>query len=81
MASGIARSLGRIFFVHRKPGRFSPKSLMLFPKRGPKFSTLTPQQKKISEAGKSCAQKMRDAGTATARRTAAGDCIRAYFKK
>jgi len=52
--SAAARKFPNIFYIHRKPGKSSPKSLMFFAKKGPKFSTLTPQQKKIKEAGQYC---------------------------
>lgn len=75
----------RVFYVHRKPGRFSPKSMMLFPKAGPTFSKLTPQQLKIKEAGIKCGAEIRGkftgAGKVKERRAAMGACIRKAFGK
>jgi len=80
-----SRQFPKIFYQHRKPGKSSPKSLMFFPKRGPKFSKLTPQQMKIRDAGKKCGSEIRGKfkgpGQVDARRKAMGDCIRAQFGK
>lgn len=77
------QGLGRIFLQHRKPGRFSPKSYMMFFKAGPTFSTLTPQQVKVKNAGISCGASIRGrfvgSGQVRARREAMGSCIRRAF--
>lgn len=73
----------RVFYVSRKPGRFSPKSRMVFPKAGPSFSTLTPQQRKVKEAGIACGHEIRGKytgpGGVKQRRAAMGACIRSKF--
>jgi len=84
IASGmIARD--RMFVAKRRPGRFSPKSPLLFIKAGPKFPVLTPQQKKVSEAGKACGAEIRGKYTGSAkvaeRRAAMAACIRKKFGK
>jgi len=72
-----------VFYVSRKPGRFSPKSKMLFPKVGPTFSKLTPQQEKIKEAAIACGAEIRGkykgAANVQARREAMAKCIREKF--
>lgn len=67
-----------IFYVHRQPGRFSPKSFMYYSKVGPHFTTLTPQQKKVAEAGRACKDRMIGKPTKERRREA-GKCIREQF--
>jgi len=85
IASGVYKGRDRFFMTSRKSGRFSPKSGLIFIKAGPKFSQLTPQQKKVSEAGKACGAEIRGkfsgAGQVKARRTAMGACIRKRFGK
>lgn len=75
----------KVFYQHRKPGKSSPKSLMFFPKSGPKFSKLTAQQKAVRDAGKKCGTLIRGAFPGSAgvkdRRTAMGACIRQEFGK
>lgn len=72
-----------IFYVHRKPGRFSPLSFMLFSKAGPTYPTPTAQQKKVAEAGRACGAQIRGkyvgSGQVAARRKAMGECIRGKF--
>ena len=73
----------RFFSTTRKPGRFSPKSGLIFIKAGPKFTKLTPQQEKISAAGKACGAEIRGKYPGSAkvkeRRAAMADCIRKKF--
>ena len=73
----------RFFASTRKPGRFSPKSGLIFIKAGPKFSTPTAQQKKIAAAGKACGDEIRGkypgSGKVKERREAMGKCIRSKF--
>lgn len=73
----------RFFATTRRPGRFSPKSALIFIKAGPKFTTMTPQQKKISDAGKKCGAEIRGEYPGSAnvakRRAAMGECIRKEF--
>jgi len=75
--------LGRVFLIHRKPGRFSPKSYMMFFKSGPTFTRLTPQQMKVKAAGIQCGGEIRGkypgSGGVNARRAAMGNCIRRIF--
>jgi len=74
-----------LFLMTRKPGRFSPKSKMLFIKSGPKYTELTPQQKKIAEAGRVCGAEIRGKfkgkENVEARRKAMAECIRRQFGK
>jgi len=81
MPRGKAEEMGfeRVFYVHRKPGKFSPKSKMLFPKVGPHFTQLTSQQKKIAEAGRKCGAEVRGIKDVYERRRKMGECIRKYF--
>jgi len=44
----------RLFIRKRKPGRFSPKSKLLWIQAGAKYPEKTPQQVKISKIGKAC---------------------------
>ena len=75
----------RFFAATRKPGRFSPKSGLIFIKAGPKFTHLTPQQEKVSAAGEFCgaAVKGHFEGSANVktRRNAMAACIRSQFGK
>jgi hypothetical protein len=75
----------RFFALSRKPGRFSPKSGLIFVKAGPKFTKLTSQQEKISEAGKYCGSlidgRYEGAGNVKDRRAAMAACIRHKFGK
>ena len=75
----------RFFVSTTKPGRFSPKSGLIFIKAGPKFSKMTPQQVKISNAGKKCGAEIRGKYPGSAkvadRRKAMGECIRKEFGK
>jgi hypothetical protein len=77
------QGLGRVFLVHRKAGRFSPKSYMMFFKAGPTFTTLTPQQVRVKQAGIKCGAQIRGqykgSGNVQARRDAMGACIREEF--
>ena len=41
-----------IYYVHRKPGKFSPKSIMFFPKRAPKFKKFVDELEKIANGEK-----------------------------
>jgi len=87
MARSQAREMGMkpVFYVSRKPGKFSPKSKMIYPKVGPTFTHKTEQQKKIAEAGKHCGAiidgKFEGAGKVNERRKAMADCIREFFGK
>lgn len=75
----------RYFLRTRKPGKFSPKSKLLWVQAGPKFTELTSQQEKIKEAGKYCGSVIRGKypgkENVKARRTAMAECIRSYFGK
>lgn len=75
--------LGKVFLIHRKSGRFSPKSYMMFWKAGPTFTKLTPQQLAIKKAGIECGAEIRGkykgAGQVQARREAMGKCVRGKF--
>lgn len=81
----MAEQFPKIFYVHRKRGKSSPKSLMFYPKTGPRFSSLTPQQKRVRDAGKKCGSLIRGAFPGSSnvknRRTAMGACIRKEFGK
>jgi len=85
MKRGIAEDMGfeRVFYVSRKPGKFSPKSKMIYPKVGPRFTHKTAQQKKIAEAGRICGAiikgKYTGSGNVEERRKAMADCIREQF--
>ena len=56
---------------------------MLYSKVGPTFTELTPQQKKVKEAGIKCGDeirgKYRGKEKVEERRKAMGECIRKYF--
>lgn len=73
----------RFFATSRKPGRFSPKSALIFIKAGPKYTKLTPQQEKIKKAGIKCGGEIRGKYPGSAkvaeRRKAMAECIRKEF--
>jgi hypothetical protein len=73
----------RFFATTTRPGRFSPKSALIFIKAGPKFSKLTPQQQKVKVAGIKCGAEIRGkykgSGQVSQRREAMGKCIRKEF--
>ncbi len=80
MSKAKSSKMPNIFYVHRTPGRFSPKSFMYYSKVGPHFSKLTAQQEKVKKAGIACKEDMIKAGKDVhARRRAAGKCIREQF--
>ena len=76
----MARGFRRVFYVNRKAGKSSPKSIMFYPKYGPRFSKLTPIQEKIRDAGKICGDEIRGKYEGPAkvkeRRRAMAACIR-----
>lgn len=81
----MARGFRKVFYVNRKPGKSSPKSIMFYPKYGPRFSKLTKQQENVRDAGKKCGALIRGkfpgSGGVKARRSHMGACIRAEFGK
>jgi len=82
-----ARDMGMrpVFYRSRKPGKFSPKSKMIYPQVGPTFTHKTSQQRKIADAGKICGGiikgKYTGSGNVEERRKAMADCIREQFGK
>ncbi|MEM2446402.1 MAG: hypothetical protein QW734_07075 [Candidatus Bathyarchaeia archaeon] len=75
----------RYFLRTRKPGKFSPKSKLLWVQAGPKFKELTPQQKRIAEVGKICGREIRGKypgkENVKARRAAMAQCVLREFAK
>ena len=87
MARSIARDMGfePVYYRTRKPGKFSPKSKMVYPQKGPKFTHKTSQQRKIAEAGRFCGAIIKKQARfdgqegVEKRRMAMADCIREQF--
>lgn len=65
----------------RSSGRFSTKDMLFSMKKTPSFSSLTPQQKKVKEAGTVCKAAMSGITDYKLRTKVAADCIRNQFGK